>query len=262
LDQAEQHNRPDLVLFAGDVLNDVDHKGLGNRTARNIQRELKKVMQAQENPVHQRRLAGLRLGDSGWLPDELDDFVFICKGEFLRGDKQEKAWIEYDYWIEKYPVTNAQYKKFIDQGGYAEPMYWTREGWKWRKDKDCNAPNYRDNAERSNPLFPVVGVSWYEALAYCHWLNQLVTEDPVSFGLTTTAVNIALFVYRPTTSGSGRRGVRMGENTPGVTHLNRGERILMPHGEIMKPENSKILLRFSCIPVEYDAKLKIVRFGI
>ena len=31
-----------------------------------------------------------------------------------------------DYWIDKYEVTNRQFKAFLDQGGYRNPAYWTR----------------------------------------------------------------------------------------------------------------------------------------
>src|SRR5258708_36591182 len=36
-----------------------------------------------------------------------------------------------DYWIDKYEVTNAEFKTFVDQGGYQKRMYWNQE---FRKD--------------------------------------------------------------------------------------------------------------------------------
>jgi formylglycine-generating enzyme required for sulfatase activity len=37
------------------------------------------------------------------------------------------------YWIGKYPVTNAQYAKFIDAGGYSTERWWTAQGWQTRQ---------------------------------------------------------------------------------------------------------------------------------
>ena len=32
-----------------------------------------------------------------------------------------------DYWIDKYEVTNAEFKRFLDQGGYQKAEYWKQE---------------------------------------------------------------------------------------------------------------------------------------
>lgn len=36
------------------------------------------------------------------------------------------------FWIARYPLTNAQYRPFVEGGGYDEPRYWTPDGWAWR----------------------------------------------------------------------------------------------------------------------------------
>ena len=35
------------------------------------------------------------------------------------------------YWIDKFEVTNAEFKRFVDQGGYEKQKYWKHE---FRKD--------------------------------------------------------------------------------------------------------------------------------
>jgi eukaryotic-like serine/threonine-protein kinase len=80
------------------------------------------------------------------------------------------------YWIDKHEVTNAQFKLFVDSGGYVHSKHWVWNG----------APSERlrstfiDRTGRAGPStwevgnyaaaqaqYPVTGVSWYEANAYC-----------------------------------------------------------------------------------------------
>jgi formylglycine-generating enzyme required for sulfatase activity len=60
--------------------------------------------------------------------------------------------------VDKYEVTNALYRRFIDARAYRTPSYWNDSNW--------NQPNQ-----------PVVGVSWDDANAYCIWAGKrLATE--------------------------------------------------------------------------------------
>ena len=62
------------------------------------------------------------------------------------------------FYIDKYEVTNAQYKMFMDATGHKAPYYWD--------DPKYNAPNQ-----------PVVGVTWDDANAYAEWVGaRLPTE--------------------------------------------------------------------------------------
>ena len=83
------------------------------------------------------------------------EWVEIPAGVFLYGDDKAKRMIEKPYLIGKYPVTNEQYKKFID----ANPAHRVPDQW--------------DAKKRTFPAkkakHPVVYVSWHDAQAFCQW---------------------------------------------------------------------------------------------
>jgi formylglycine-generating enzyme required for sulfatase activity len=74
------------------------------------------------------------------------------------------------YAIGRYPVTNAEFARFIEDGGYRNPDYWTEAGWQQKESEGWTQPRYWEDKKWNDPAQPVVGVSWYEAAAYCRWL--------------------------------------------------------------------------------------------
>jgi formylglycine-generating enzyme required for sulfatase activity/dienelactone hydrolase len=92
-----------------------------------------------------------------------------------------------DYWIDKFEVTNGEFKKFVDGGGYREAKYWTRPF------RDTSGvltfhdamERFRDSTGRPGPAtwqlgsfpdgqaeFPVAGISWFEAAAYANFVGK------------------------------------------------------------------------------------------
>ena len=92
-----------------------------------------------------------RLGDP-----RLDEMVEIPAGEFIMGEGDRQRRVSVDaFKIGKYPVTNMQYKAFVDATGYRMPGHWQKGTY---------------SADKANQ--PVVHVGWDDAVAYCRWLSE------------------------------------------------------------------------------------------
>lgn len=94
---------------------------------------------------------------------------------------------KHGFFIDRYEVTNKQYKEFVDNGGYRDPVYWKYE---FRKDGksvswDEAMALFIDKSGRQGPStweagdypdehenYPVTGISWYEAAAYADYSGK------------------------------------------------------------------------------------------
>ena len=91
------------------------------------------------------------------------------------------------YYIDRFEVTNRDYQKFVDSGGYEKKEYWAekfiRDGHEisWAE----AMAGFRDTTDRPGPAgwvaghyaegqadLPVSGVSWYEASAYAAFAGE------------------------------------------------------------------------------------------
>ena len=123
-----------------------------------------------------------------------------------------------DYWLDRYEVTNKQFKEFVDKGGYRKPEYWKqefrREGrtLSWAEAMTL----FHDATSRPGPAsweqgeyprgqedFPVSGVSWYEAAAYAEFAGKAL---PTIYQWTTSASPWASASMMPA-SNFGRQGL-------------------------------------------------------
>ena len=112
---------------------------------------------------------------------EPDDF--LMGGNTPRPNTlQFKHRIHHPFSLAVYPVTVAQYERFVQDGGYERQFYhgdprkriWTETGWHWRQCENRTRPDNYGSVFQT-PNHPRVGVTWYEAMAFCNWLNAAFT---------------------------------------------------------------------------------------
>ena len=92
-----------------------------------------------------------------------------------------------NYWIDKYEVSNAEYKRFVDQGGYQKPEFWKYEfhnggqllSWQGAMKLFVDQTGHPGPATwiqgdypPGQDNYPVAGVSWFEAAAYAAFVHK------------------------------------------------------------------------------------------
>ena len=101
-----------------------------------------------------------------------NDMLPVPAGYFYRGSEKgevdekpvRKIWLD-SFYIDRFPVTNAQYAEYLEQTNAKKPLY--------LNDNTCNSPGQ-----------PVVGISWKGALDYCRWRSE---RDSATYTLPTEA---------------------------------------------------------------------------
>lgn len=133
------------------------------------------------------------------LADEAGD-VDVPGGDFQLGSTPQQPFVfDNEKWahpvrvepftISRRAVTQAEYARFVEDGGYERRDFWCDEGWAWREAASARHPVYwtRDGDGWSRihfgspralePNLPVIHVNWFEASAYCrHAGRRLPTE--------------------------------------------------------------------------------------
>ncbi|MFZ0257527.1 MAG: SUMF1/EgtB/PvdO family nonheme iron enzyme, partial [Gammaproteobacteria bacterium] len=119
-----------------------------------------------------------RLGDPRIL-DPRDPAGYICIPPDRYPYQQDaRTELKEPIWLSRYPVTNSQFETFIEAGGYrAAAPGWSDEGRAWLREAKVSEPRYWRDQLFNAPNQPVVGVSWWEAEAFCRFVGgRLPTE--------------------------------------------------------------------------------------
>jgi formylglycine-generating enzyme required for sulfatase activity len=123
------------------------------------------------------------------------ELIRIPAGPFLYGsadsdkmaqdDEKPQRTIDLpEYWIGCYPVTNAQFARFVQATGYkttAESQGygwgWTGSNWDQIKGADWRHPRGPKSSIDSKNDHPVVQVSWDDAQAFCDWAGLILPSE-------------------------------------------------------------------------------------
>ncbi len=151
-------------------------------------------------------------------PETGAEMILIPAGEFVMGEDSNAHKVYLDaFYIARYPVTNAEYKKFVDATKQRAPKHWS----------DGKIPVGKDN-------HPVVYVDWDDVQAYCRWLTaklkgksqkskverdgQLLTLD---FELDTWQVRLPTEAeWEKAARGTDGRKYPWGDELPDATRCN------------------------------------------
>jgi iron(II)-dependent oxidoreductase len=152
--------------------------------------------------THQLRAGEALLGPGAPLPPGRRvpaDPVLVPAGEFVLGvDAADEPWsLDNErpahvvdlpaFRIGRVPVTNGEWQRFVDAGGYDEPRWWSAFGWAHRQHAGLSRPQFwsADGSRRRfgiveqiPPDEPVQHVCFFEAEAYAAWADaRLPTEQ-------------------------------------------------------------------------------------
>ncbi len=185
------------AMLAAEQLIEIGLASITSREEHQVVRErvvgwLVALLDKEGLPARDRANAGnmlARLGDPRLevVPRSLEDlgameFCYVPPGDFLMGkDNPKNQPLGYGFWIARLPVSVAQFALFVRDGGYGHPDFWPEaiQNQCWRNGK---FKPHHENDWTTEPMtlgfpfdqlnHPVVGVSWYEAMAFSRWLSE------------------------------------------------------------------------------------------
>ena len=122
--------------------------------------------------------------EMGSTPEEVEAAYQL--GKKYNADVQKSSYEDelskHRVWLEAFSmdateVTNREYRQFIGAGGYTQQTFWSPEGWQFLQKDKLTVPGFWTDTRFNQPEQPVVGVSWYEADAYCRWAGKQLPAE-------------------------------------------------------------------------------------
>src|SRR3954468_13467683 len=123
-----------------------------------------------------------RSGDAARMSSgSVPEFIDFAGGRFRMGAEhgEDRFIFDNEKWahdvpvapfsISSHPVTNAQFREYVDAGGTA-PRYWKKAGGEWQERRF-------DRWIALDPQAPVRHVSWNEAQDYCRWAGRRLPSE-------------------------------------------------------------------------------------
>jgi formylglycine-generating enzyme required for sulfatase activity len=159
-------DRHDLLLAAECLAAIAELPAAEQPLCEEVRRRLVELIGAGQAGADERVQAGTLLGRLGdpRFGGPLPPLAAVAAGAFTLGsqggyeDEGPARRIDVPaFEIGVYPVTNQEYALFLDDTTHPEPRYW-------------------HDLRFNNPSYPVVGVTWHDAMAYCAWLNARLAQ--------------------------------------------------------------------------------------
>ncbi|MBV8377814.1 MAG: formylglycine-generating enzyme family protein [Verrucomicrobia bacterium] len=111
--------------------------------------------------------------------------VLIAGGMFMMGTNDKESFPNErpahlvqvkGFWMDEHDVTNAEFAKFVEVTGYLSAW------WRWVPGANWRYPEWPGSSIQGRENYPVVQVSWYDAVAYAQWAGKrLPTEAEWEF---------------------------------------------------------------------------------
>jgi formylglycine-generating enzyme required for sulfatase activity len=113
-------------------------------------------------PTEEPRPELYSLGDTQVRPTDGMVMVYVPRGEFEMGSEPHQEPVHTvaldGFWLDQTEVANGQYKQCVAAGA-------------------CEPSLYADSDLHSGENQPVIGVSWYDAEAYCEWAGGMLPTE-------------------------------------------------------------------------------------
>jgi dienelactone hydrolase len=172
---------------------------------------------------------GYMLRRPGEIPDEMEEVPAGGYPMYMPGLDHLETEPTGAYLMDRHPVTNREYKRFVDDGGYTREEFWREpltDGertlpWAEAIARCTDAVGHPGPAAWEMGDFPageydhpVAGVCWYEAAAYAAWAGKTL---PTIFHWNRVAMTFSSALIAPLANFSGRGTVAIG----GTRSVNR-----------------------------------------